>query len=112
MASVYSTRLFRAPGFTAGPTTLYTVPAGLTIVVHSISIVWGDIIASGVDAWVQTQDLTKLCRQTLFGVPPPSPQGGTIIFNGRWVLDAGDELQAQTSAGIVDIYASGYALQS
>lgn len=83
---------------------------GTTVVVHTITFVWGGILVTGLDAWVQLQDLTKLCRVTKIGTPPPDVSGGTALFGGRWVLQGGDSLSAQTGAGTCDIFCSGYVL--
>ncbi len=108
--AIFSNRLFSAPAFSGGPTLQYAAPVGTTVVVHTISIVWGVVLITGLDAWVQLQDLTKLCRVTRIGLPPPDPQGGTVVFPGRWVLAGGDTLSAQTGVGTCDIFCSGYVL--
>lgn len=109
---VYSTRFASAPAVTGGPFVAYTVPAGYLAVVKDMSIVWGDVIASGVDAWFQTDDLTKLWRYTwAFTLGTPTNFGGTAAWWGMKVLTAGEELQVQTAAGTVDFAASGYLLQ-
>lgn len=111
MAAVFSTKLFEAPAFSGGPVTQYICPMTFRTVVRTISIVFGNVTISGMDAWVQTQSLTKLCRAVYFTtLSNPTNNGGTMVFNGRWVLDPGDELQTQTVAGTVDFYASGYQL--
>jgi len=110
MATVYSRKFAEAPAFTGGPTLLYTVPAGFLAVVRTISIVWGDVVVSGLDAWVQTGALTKLCRQTYAAAISSTTIGGAAVFDGRWVLNAGDTLSAQTAAGTCDIFVAGYEL--
>lgn len=107
---VYSALLFRAPGFTGGPTVQYINPMTFRTVVKTISIVWGDILVTGLDAWVQTQDLTKLARTTRLGTPPPDVAGGTMVYFGDWVLGPGDTLSSQTTSGTCDFYVSGYQL--
>ena len=110
-APVYSTGFFRAPSFSGGPTDQYTVPGGFRAVVKCITIVYGNIIASGLDAWVQTQDLCKLARYTwAVTLSSPTNYGGTALFFGDWVVYAGETLQTQTAAGTCDIQASGYLL--
>jgi hypothetical protein len=110
MADVYSIRLFREPAFTGGPTVVFTAPEGYVTVVNTIGIVWGSIIVSGLDAWVQDDIGTKLVRVTPTLVEAASDVGGCQIFEGRWVLEAGDTLSCQTAEGTVDVFASGYAL--
>lgn len=112
MAAVYSQLLARAPGFSGGPVDYYTPPPGRLAVVKCITIVHGDVVGSGLDAWVQTQDLTKLVRSTIniTFTPAPNWYGGTDLYWGMWVVDSGDVLQLQTVAGTVDFYISGYEL--
>jgi hypothetical protein len=108
---VYSTGFFRAASVSGGPSTEYVVPAGYVAVVKCISIVWGDLLISGLDAWVQTQDLAKLVRYT-YQTPPAAPDniGGCFVQEGVWTLNNGDELQVQTALGTCDFTASGYLL--
>jgi len=111
LALLYSTRFLTLPAFSGGPSSAFTVPAGYRAVVRTISICWGDVAVSGLDAWVQTADLTKLCRRTIaFPNPPDLYIGGCSVFDGRWVLDEGDTLEGQTAAGTCDIHAAGYLL--
>jgi len=110
-APVYSTNFFRAAAFSGGPTPVYTVPANKRAVVKCITIVWGNIIASGLDAWVQTEDLCKLARYTwALTLSSPTNYGGTALFFGNWVVLDGETLSCQTAAGTCDIQASGYLL--
>ncbi|MFZ0168862.1 MAG: hypothetical protein WAL64_05495 [Candidatus Dormiibacterota bacterium] len=111
MAAVYSSRLFRAPAVSGGPTTEFIAPETFRTVVKCISLVWGDVTGSGLDAWVQTQDLTKLVRDTWASTFSEVQNfGGCSVYWGEWVLDPLDELQVQTAAGTCDIWASGYLL--
>jgi len=88
----------------------YINPMTFRTVVKTISVVWGSVVLTGLDAWVQTQDLTKLCRVTLAAGLTPGTIGGTQVFFGDWVLGPGDSLAAQTGTGTCDIYVSGYQL--
>lgn len=111
MSSVYSRRLFSAPSSTGGPTTVFTAPAGFTTVVKCITIVWGDVAVSGLDAWVQLLDGTKLVRRTLtFPGSDPAYIGGSLLWYGHMAMDADDTLSVQTASGTADFAASGYAL--
>lgn len=111
MAPVFSRRLIQAPAFSGGPTLVYTVPAGLVAVVKNISIVWGDVSISGLDAWVQDNTLAKLVRRTIqLPAQPNETLGGSDSFAGWWVYVPGEQLFAQTVAGTCDILASGYEL--
>lgn len=112
MGNVYSTLFASAPAFSGGPTTAYVVPAGYRAAVRSISIVHGNVIGSGLDAWVQRSNLSKLARSTInIGLSPaPNWYGGTDVYWGLWVLEAGDELQLQTASGTVDFEVHGHLL--
>jgi hypothetical protein len=111
MTQVYSTKFIEAPGFSGGPSYRYAVPVGFVAVVKCITIVWGNVIASGLDAWVQTDLLTKLVRHTI-SIPGQTTDddGGTALYFGSWVLEAGQQLGVQTVAGTCDVWASGYLL--
>lgn len=111
MAPVYSTQFCAAAAVNSGPYTQFIVPSGKVAVVKSMSIVWGDIAASGLDAWFQNASLAKLCRYTwAFTVSSPTNFGGTFVAWGTWVLQGGDELQVQTATGTCDMWAGGYLL--
>jgi len=111
MSAVYSTRFLTLPSFTGGPSAAFTVPAGFRCVVRTISIVWGNITLSDLDAWVQTADLTKLTRISINGgSSDPRVNGGADIVDARYVLDEGDTLAAQAAHGTVDVHVAGYLL--
>lgn len=112
MADVYSRSLLTAAGFTGGPTTFYTVPTGFVAVVRTISVVWGNVVISGLDFWVQRDDGTKLIRQTINITITPQPYwyGGCAVYDGRWVLDTSESLALQATDGTVDVFVSGYEL--
>jgi len=111
MAAVYSTRFVALSSFSGGPTTAYTVPAGFLAVVKDTSIVWGDIIASGLDAWFADDAGAKRHRYTwAFTISTPTNFGGTDQKWGSWVLVEGESIVVQTAAGTCDMMASGYLL--
>lgn len=112
MASpVYSKLFISAPSFSGPAVTQYTVPAGYLAVVKFISVVWGDITASGLDAWIQTSDLCKLMRFTwAFGFSTPYNLGGVFSQYGTTPVEAGDTLATQTAAGTCDFKCGGYLL--
>ena len=111
MASVFSRRLIQAPSSSGGPHHAYTVPPGIVAVVKSISIVWGDVSASGLDAWVQDDSLAKLVRRTIAAIVQPYEEvGGCDAFSGWWVYMPGESLAVQTASGTCDFLASGYEL--
>jgi hypothetical protein len=108
---VYSHLHFRAPAFSGGPTLQFIAPMGFTTVVKTISIVWGDVVVSGLDAWIQTQDLTKLVRHTIAtGIGGLDVIGGCVVYWGDWTLNPLDELSTQCATGTADFYCSGYLL--
>jgi hypothetical protein len=111
LADVFSRRLVQAPSSTGGPHLAYTVPGGLVAVVKSISIVWGDVTVSGLDAWVVDDSLAKLVRRTISaGTEPYETGGGCDVFQGWWVYMPGETLSVQTASGTCDFLASGYEL--
>ena len=111
MAPVYSTRFCELAAVTGGPVLAYTVPAGFVAVVKSLSIVWGDVTVSGLDAWFQTDLLTKLGRRTI-AFPGSDPQyiGGSSVWFGTWVLEPAQTLSVQTAAGTCDFAGGGFLL--
>ena len=112
MAGVYSTRLIDAPSFTGGAEPVLVVAPDKLCVIKCITIVYGDIVASGLDAWLQFPSLTKLVRYTWgvgFGGNPNI--GGVQQWWGMWVVDPGETVEAQTATGTCDFHASGYLLE-
>ncbi len=108
---VYSTKFVALPGFTGPAFPAYVVPAGKLAVVKDMRITWGNIVASGLDAWFQTDDLTKLWRYSWgFTIATPTNFGGTAAWWGMTCLEAGQVLEVQTAAGTCDFAASGYLL--
>jgi hypothetical protein len=80
-------------------------------VVKNITIVFGVVTITGVDAWLMTPDLAKLARYTWFtSLGAVTNNGGTAQWWGMWVVQPGETLQAQTAAGTVDFTAAGYEL--
>jgi hypothetical protein len=111
VALTYSTQIVQHAAVSGGPYDEYVVPDGHLLVVKFISIVYGDIVASGLDAWVQTDDLVKLFRYTwAFTLATPTNFGGTANQWGTQVLFPGQKVQTQTAAGTCDITAGGYLL--
>lgn len=107
----YTAFLGRVAGQSGGPLTLYTARSDVLTVVTSLTIVWGDVTVSGLDAWFQSADGTKLSRMTLaVGITPGSFVGGDHTVYARWALEYPDELLCQTSSGTADFYATGYEL--
>lgn len=112
MASrTYSTQFIQRAAVTGPATLVYEVPLGFLAVVKCITIVWGDITVSGLDAWVQAANLAKLARYSWTAtLAQPTNIGGTALFWGAWACEPLDTLSVQTAAGTCDITASGYLL--
>lgn len=111
MADVYSTQLCEVASYSGPAELVFTVPADQLLVVRCMSIVYGDVTGSGMDAWFQTGNLTKLVRYTwAASLSDPTNYGGVFLANGRWVMGAGETLSIQTAAGTADFFASGYLL--
>ena len=111
MTPVYSTRFIGEASFSGGPVYPFTVPDGFVAVVKCLSIVWGDVTISGLDAWFQDDSLAKLVRRTIqYPSSVPDYIGGDHVMFGTWTLDAGQQLGCQTAAGTADFWASGYLL--
>jgi hypothetical protein len=111
MADVFTALLGRVAGQTGGPLTLYTATADKLAVVTSLSIVWGNVTLSDLDAWFQASDGTKLSRISFSGGSSnPQVLGGDHQVYGRWVLEYPDTLACQTASGTADFYASGFLL--
>lgn len=111
MADVFSRRLIQEPSISGGPHPAYLVPPGFVAVVKAISIVWGDVTVSGLDAWVVDSSGAKLVRRTISaGTQPYETGGGCDAFSGWWVYTPGESLSVQTATGTCDFLASGYEL--
>ena len=113
MAAVYSKLFCSEASFTDGPVSVFTVPDGFLAVVKCLSIVYGNVTDSGIDAWFQTADECKLVRyawaSTLGDVVN---YGGVAVWFGSWVIEVADELSIQTASGTADFKASGYLLST
>jgi hypothetical protein len=106
---VFSKLFFRAPSVSGGPFDVYTVPGGKLAVIKCIAITFGDVVASGLDAWVQTDDLCKLARYSYgFSTTTPVNFGGTGLFYGSFVVREFEVMQVQTADGTADFTASGF----
>lgn len=110
---LYSTQFFNEPSLSGGPVDEFVVPPGFIAVVKSIVITWGIVTISGVDAWVQDDNLCKLWRYTWFtSLGSPTNNGGSSAWWGMAVLLEGQKLQAQAGTGTVDITCAGYLLST
>ena len=111
MALVYSDVFVDAPAVSGGPFVAYTAPAGFLTVVKNLSITWGDVVLSDLDAWWVISSGTKLARMQINGGGPfQNTGGGTQQLWGMWALPPGTVLSVQTASGTADFHASGYRL--
>jgi hypothetical protein len=109
----YSFNFGRAPSLSTGPVAMFAVPTNRVAVVKCLTITYGNVIASGMDAWFQDDAGCKLARYTwAFSAGSPTNYGGTALFFGDWVLNEGDVLNFQVNAGTADLSASGYLLSA
>ena len=105
---VYSTRLILEAGLTA-PVDALTCPAGFVTVITSVNWV------TGLNATQAYAYLVHATTGAKFAAVQTDPAGSTDYFNqmieGRWVLAAGEVVQAWTDgASAWDVFASGYLL--
>lgn len=111
MTAVYSSRIIQESGFSGGPSVVYVCPPGVVTLVKCITIVWGDVTVSGLDAWAQDFSGAKLVRRTIAaGVQPYEELGGCDVFYGSWVYYPGESLLLQTATGTCDFTAAGFQL--
>jgi hypothetical protein len=109
---IYSTPFVALASVTGGPVDAYTVPPGHLAVVKDMRITWGNIIASGLDAWFQDDLGVKLLRYAwAFSPSTPTNYGGTIQLWGMVCLEPGQTIAVQAVSGTADFTASGYLLQ-
>lgn len=103
---VYSTKLV-AVTLTSTNTVYYTAPAGYVIVVKCMTMGW---ITSGATDGVSTV-LTGVANGVIWSPPFKATERGSALWNGMFVLNAGDLLRANTQAtGAVYLYVAGYQL--
>lgn len=99
MASPYSTRFLESV-LTASSYVTYTVPSGMTVVVRQVSAV-----------------AAEACT-VIFGHYGGEAWGGVNLaaewddqqWDGRWVLNSGEELYVQCISGEAQVSAHGYVL--
>lgn len=103
--SVYSTQFFLGT-LAVAVQTLYTVPAGMTVVVRDIELSQGGTGPAVVTIWGQTVPGAQayLVRQ--------SALAPNVVFQwqGRSVLQSGQTLQAFCNAANTELWISGYLL--
>jgi len=110
VANVFSKQLVNLPAVSGGPFSAYTVPAGFVTVIKTLQIVYGDVVVSGLDAWFETSEGTKLTRIRLASLPGPPNIGGDNLRYGHFALNPGESLFVQAEVGTADFFASGYEL--
>jgi len=108
---VSSHRFFDLPGVFGGTYDAYLVPAGYVAVVKNITIVYGDVTASGLDAGVLFPSGAYAVRTVWYAsITSPMPNyGGTAAWWGSWVFNAGEWMRVHV-LNTVDFHASGYLL--
>lgn len=103
---VYSTKLV-AVLLTSTNTVYYTAPAGYVIVVKCMTLGW---ISTGATDGVSTV-LTGVANGVIWSPPYKGNERGSALWNGMFVLNAGDTLRAaSTATGSVYLYVAGYQL--
>lgn len=111
--TVYSRLFGSGPSISDGPYEFFVVPDGYLAVIKCISIVYGNITDTGLDAWVQTGDLAKLVRYAwASSLGDLYNYGGVALFYGSWVVEVADNLSWQTASGTCDFKVSGYLLST
>lgn len=113
MSAVYSTRLVDLPSVgPLPPTGTFLVgPAGFRAVIKNLTITWGNILTSGLDAGIRGPSGAYWARITYSILNLPiSDLGGTQQWYGQWVLDEGETITWDVATGTVDMHASGYLL--
>lgn len=108
---VNSTRFFDLQGVFGGTYDAYLVPTGYLAVVKCITITWGNVTVSGLDAGVLFPTGAYAARVVWYAQPlnPTSNFGGTERWWGSWVFNAGEWMRV-TVTNTVDFHASGYLL--
>lgn len=102
MARVYSTRLFLGNVAAASSVTLYTAPAGYTVVIRDISF----IPFGGSTPW----EVTIGINGTFFYQEESASAPALFHWEGRAVMNPGDEITCNTNTGGLDGQISGYLL--
>lgn len=105
MAGVYSIRLFAMS--LAGPTspTVYTVPAGSTVVLREVDAYSPDVVPTPLFFILSTVPATAFFLTAAAG--PASVQ-----WRGRLVMPAAESLELSLAGGNWRVYASGYLLSA
>lgn len=109
MSNVYSQRLVPPTALTATPATLFTVPAGHTYIVMSITL----MVSGG--ATPSIPQLRSNGAAFANAVYRASQAADTTVSltELRWVFEAGDDLRGVVSLGAgaaVTVFGSGYDL--
>lgn len=103
----YSTR-FAAAELGSETTTLYTVPAQYVAVVRDVEL-YGNV---GSDAEVALEVTVPGPLTIIWFVVNPLAPGAWVHWEGRVVLNAGDDLIAVTTVNGVHVTVSGYLLSA
>lgn len=106
MTSVYSTQFF-ANVIPAGTTMLYTVPAGMTVVVRDIELYNSTAAGINVQVFVGGSGADAQIDTAL-----PLTASTPRHWDGRAVLNAGQQIVGYAEAAGVQCLLSGYLLSS
>jgi hypothetical protein len=107
VANVFSTRLFRARGYSGAPSVQFAVPAGFVAVVKAISIVHGVQATTG-EAWVEDDEAGQLVAVTT----PAGSHREVFTWFGEWVFLPAETLSPATDsvATACDFHVAGFLL--
>lgn len=107
----YSTRFFDLPGVFGGTYDAYLVPTDRLAVVKCITITYGDVTLTGLDAGVKFPSGAYAVRVVWQNpiLNPTQNFGGTSRWWGTWVFNPGEWMRVAV-ANTVDFHASGYLL--
>lgn len=108
MSAVYSIRMFSGSVSSGGTVTLATVPPGYVWVVRDVSVTAPTSTDAGSVAIYVSGGTPSATIQRWASVAGLS----TVQWQGRQVLEAGDDLRMLVGAGSVQALVSGYQLSA
>lgn len=103
--TVYSTNFYSGT-VPAGTTSLYTVPAGLTVVIRDVRLYGNVASATPISLGLQRSGAST----AIYLYANPLNPGALVVEQGRAVLEAGDVIASNAGAGGALIWVSGYLL--
>jgi hypothetical protein len=104
MAAVYTQRLFLGSVAAASSITIYTAPSGVIVVIRDISF----IPFGGSTPW----EITLGINGTFFYQEESTTAPAFFHWEGRAVMEAGDEITCNTNSGGLDGQITGYVLST